>query len=443
MTEKKAKHIVKVLQDAGHDAVFAGGAVRDKLLGVKPHDFDIATSAIPEEVELLFKKTVPVGKQFGIIVVLFEGEEFEVATLRRDSNDSDGRRPNKVEFSSMKEDAFRRDLTINALFFDPIKEKIFDFVHGEKDLRNRVVKFVGNASKRIEEDKLRMMRAIRFASKLDFKLDSDAFEAIKDGVEDINQVSSERLFDEMSKILLSDKPSSGVEMLLESGLLGKVLPEVEALKFCEQSPKWHQEGDTFVHSMMVLDHTREKTSKLSTLWGALLHDVGKPAAFKVEDGVIKAHSHDKLGAEIADAIMRRFHTSTEMRETVVALVKDHMRVGSVKDMKKAKLRRFVAEPHFVELAKLFESDCESSFPDDLNREDKKLEGVKFIKDFLSNEVVELPKPLLSGKDLIELGFKPGPKFKEILEDVEDERLEGKINSKEEAIERVRSNFFSE
>lgn len=443
MTENKAKEIVKMLQDAGHDAVFAGGCVRDKLLGVKPHDFDIATSATPDEVELLFAKTVPVGKQFGIIVVLFGGEEFEVATFRSDSDNSDGRRPDKVEFTSMKEDAFRRDLTINALFFDPIKEEIFDFVHGEKDVHNKVVRFVGNPSKRIEEDKLRMLRAIRFASKLDFKLDSRSLEAIKDSVEDVEQVSMERVFDELSRVLLSDKPSRGMEMLLESGLLGKVLPEVEALKFCEQSPKWHQEGDVFVHTMMVLDHTREKTSELSTLWAALLHDVGKPAAFKVEDGVIKAHGHDKLGAEMADEIMRRFKTSTEMRETVVSLVRDHMRVGSVKEMRRAKLRRFVAESHFRELVKLFESDCESSFPEDPTREDKKLDGVMFLKDLLSKEEVELPKPLLTGKDLIEMGFKPGPKFKEILEDVEDERLDGSLCTKEEALERVRSHFSAE
>lgn len=356
--------------------------------------------------------------------------------------DSDGRRPDKVKFTSMKEDAFRRDLTINALFFDPIKEEIFDFVGGEKDLRNKVVRFVGNPYKRIEEDKLRMLRAIRFASKLNFSLDFKAFEAIKDSVEDIEQVSMERIFDELSKILLSNKPSRGMEMLLESGLLGKVLPEVEALKFCEQPPKWHQEGDVFTHTMMVLDSTRKLTQNLPTLWAALLHDIGKPATFKIEDGVIKAHGHDMVGADIVDGVMRRFKTSNEVREIVVSLVADHMRIKNVRGMKKAKVRRLVAQSNFHNLKILGFADTKSTRPSSKERKEGKFDWLKFLNKFVEelNDEVKLPKPLLTGQDLIALGFKPGPKFKEILEYVEDERLDGSINTKEEAVERVGSHF---
>jgi len=397
---QEAKNVVLTLQNAGFEAVFAGGCVRDKLLGLDAKDVDVATSATPDQVESLFKWTVPVGKAFGVVVVLQGGFEFEVATFRTDSKESDGRRPDSVSFSSMEEDAKRRDLTVNSMFLDPVTDEVHDFVGGMEDMLSQVVRFVGDPQERVEEDKLRMLRVVRFAARLDFDVDPATFEAVKRNAHRVKDVSVERVKDELDKMLLCKKPSVAFEMLRSTGLLKQVLPEVDCLWDSEQSPKWHSEGNCGIHTMMVLDATREKTDNLSTLWAALLHDVGKPATAVVnEKGNITNHGHDKLGAEMTDRMMREMKASNSERETVVALVADHMKAGEAKKMKKSTLRRFVAQSHFQELMNLFQADCESSMPADPDREDKKLDGVHFLREFA--ESFEEPAKLLDPLILIE------------------------------------------
>ncbi len=438
-----AKNIIEKLHLHGNSAVIAGGAVRDILLKVEPKDIDIATSALPEQVEAIFKRTIPVGKQFGVIIVREHGSEFEVATFRQDSPEGDGRRPDSVTFSSMEEDAKRRDLSINGLFLDPVTGEIFDFVGGKKDLEDGRIRFIGDAQSRIDEDKLRMLRAVRFACRLGFTMDEDTKSVIRSNAHLIGQVSKERIKAELDKMLVCKKPSFAIEMLKEVGLLGHILPAVAMLWDCEQSIKWHSEGSVGIHTMMVLDATREKTDNVATLWSALLHDVGKPATSTLnEQGNISCHGHDQVGAEMADSIMRDMKSSTDERERVVALVGDHMRAGMTGDMRKSTLRRFVAQPHFDELLHLFQADCESSHPTDPKRVDTKLDGVNFLKDFVSTveEVRILPPCFIGGKDLIEMGFKPSPLFKTILETIADMQLEGEINSVEEALEKVKELF---
>lgn len=436
-----AKKIVQELHKNGFSAYFAGGCVRDMLLGKEPHDIDIATSATPDEVESIFKRTIPVGKQFGIIVVLMGDEQYEVATFRTDGNYSDGRRPDGVVFSTPEEDAKRRDLTINGMFFDPITEKVLDFVGGKKDLENRTIRFIGNPQERIEEDRLRILRAVRFACKFGFDFDSDSLLAIQHNVHRINDVSKERIKDELDKMLSIDKPSQAIQVLHNVGILKHILPEVDCLWDCEQSPNWHSEGSVGVHTMMVLDNTRKMTDDIPTLWSALLHDIGKPAtSVKKENGNISCHGHDKLGAEMSLEIMIRLKFSNEEKDLIQSIVEDHMRVGTAQEMKKSTLRRLVAQKHFDRLLQVFEADCLSSFPKNMRNEDMKYDALLFLKRFVSNpeNVKQLPKPLITGSHLIKLGMKPGPLFKEILNVIMNLQLEGKILSEEEGLSVVRT-----
>lgn len=479
-----AKEIVMKLKNAGHEAVFAGGCVRDMFLGLPAKDIDIATSATPDEVEALFNHTIPVGKQFGIIVVLYKNYEFEVATFRTDSKESDGRRPNSVEFSSIKEDALRRDLTINGLFWDPIEEKVFDFVGGEEDINHEIIQFIGDAQDRIDEDRLRMLRAVRFTAKLNFNMADNVMDALRKNAHRISDVSAERIKDEMDKMLKISKPSIALNLLRESGLLKHFLPEVDALFGCKQSARWHAEGskvrkifldendryklgpieefdnknpehrdkekfkvvehgDVWTHTMLVLDNIRKQTSELEVLWAALLHDIGKPSTAGLNDhGDINNHGHDKVGAKMAREVMNRMRASTKEKETIVAVVKDHMKVHVAKNMKKSKLRRFVAQDHFEALLVVASADSNSSWPRD--EEDRKLrkEDSSFLREFvikLDNEGgKKLPKPFVTGHDLIGFGLKPGPMFKELLKKVADKQLEGEIVNKDEALAFVKT-----
>jgi len=436
----KAVKIVQKLVNNGHIAYYAGGCVRDMLLGHEPKDYDIATSASPDQVEAIFKKTIPVGKQFGIIVVLMDGEEFEVASFRNDGSYTDGRRPDSITFSTPEEDASRRDLTINGLFFNPLTNEIIDFVGGKADIEAKKIRFIGNAQERIEEDRLRILRAIRFTAKLGFDMDENTLSIIKANAHRINDVSVERIKDELDKMMMAEKPSIAFKMLHSTGILKYILPEVDCLWDCEQSKKWHAEGNTGIHTMLVLDNTRKMTSDLNTLWSALFHDIGKPATSKInEEGNISCHGHDKLGAEMTLNALIRMKASNEEKDEVAALVKDHMNVGSAVDMKKSTLRRLCAQPHFNKLMILFEADCLSSFPEDPNRSNDKLDGVKFLKEFvikMGNRIV-LPPPFITGKHLIDMGLKPGPKFKDILTSVMDMQLEGEVKSFEDGLRVVK------
>lgn len=432
---ENAKNIVTELQFRGFEAVFAGGCVRDMILGLKPKDIDIATSASPDEVESIFKHTIPVGKQFGVVRVMLNGEEFEVATFRTDSKDGDGRRPDSVEFSSMEEDAKRRDLTINALFFDPIKEEIFDFVGGREDLKNGVIRFVGNPIDRIEEDKLRMLRAIRFAAHLQFDIeDNDIKFTLRDNAHRVmGNVSMERIKDEMEKMLLCNSPVRAMNMMKGFGLMKFIVPELERLDFSQQSTKWHSEGNVWVHTMGVLKEVAKNTRDIDVLWAALFHDIAKPHCMKIhEDGHISNHGHEALGVSIFGEIANRMKFSTKSKEKIGWLIKNHMKAHIAQQMKTSTVRKFINEEHFDSLLILTKADSKASIPDDKGREDHKEAGIVFLEVFKTTDEA-LPKPLISGRDLISEGLKPGEVFKFVLSDIFDLQLEGKISTKEEAI----------
>lgn len=434
--KNKALYIVKELRNAGYESVLAGGCVRDMLLGIEPHDYDIATNALPEVVEELFPKTIPIGKSFGVIVVMIENEPFEVATFRKDiyKKYRDGRHPDTVTFTSMKEDANRRDFTINALFYDPIEDKVIDYVNGQKDLKNKILRFVGDPIKRIDEDHLRMLRAVRFAARFDLSINSASKMAIKENAERIHDVSNERIQDELTKLLRIGKPRIAIELLEETNLLKEVLPEVEAMRNVEQNPEWHPEGDVLNHTIIMMEKLFENTEnpRDELIWAALLHDIGKPATFTVEDGKIRNHAHEFVGAEMAKEFMKNLKFSNKFTEDVYWLIHDHMRIKKATKMRKSKLKKLLAQENLKELMSLAYADSLSST--------KMTEWHEYILEKINEfEPEEIkPKQLVNGHDLIRLGFKPGPIFKEILEEIVELQLEEKINTREEALEYARS-----
>lgn len=436
-----AKKIVQTLVDNGHVALFAGGCVRDMVMGAMPKDIDIATSATPDEVESIFKRTIPVGKQFGVIIVLLDGEEFEVASFRSDGNYSDGRRPDSVIFSSPEEDAKRRDLTINGMFFNPLTGKLLDFVGGKKDIENKTIRFIGNPQERIDEDRLRILRAVRFACSLRFDFEEVSLLAIEKNADRINDVSQERIKDELDKMLSSTNPSSAIRVLHNVGVLKHILPEVDCLWDCAQGTKWHSEGNVGIHTMLVLEEARKVTDDIHVLWAALLHDIGKPSTSVLkEDGGISCKGHDDVGCAMSIEIMNRLKFSTEDKVIISSIVEDHMNVGFAKDMKKSTIRRLVAKFNFDKLLILYKADCLGCIPSEESLELIKLEGVRFLVDFVSKpeNTRVLPEPFIKGKDLIDLGMKPGPLFKKILHDIMDLQLGGEVSSKEECLEIVKT-----
>ncbi len=432
-TVEAATDVIEVLQDAGHEAVFAGGCVRDLLLGVEPKDFDIATSASPEQVEALFPKTVAVGKAFGVIRVLHDGEEFEVATFRTDSKTSDGRRPNSVKFSSMKEDAMRRDLTINALFLDPISDKLHDFVSGQADLKARVIKFVGNPEERIEEDKLRILRVIRFASRGGWHLDEATALAVKRNAHNIIVVSAERIADELTKILTQKTAHIGFRMLKDFGLWSWIMPQVSELAKCHQDPKWHPEGDVFTHTELMLRNASDKLVNNPVLaWGIVMHDIGKPATRGLSaDGRITNHGHAEKGALMARELLNKLRFDGETVNNVVELVERHMTFFDVRQMKQSTRMKLIASKNFANMLELHRLDCVSSNGD--------LDTYEFIRHIQeSTPVTQIrPENLVTGHDLIAAGMKPGKDFKAILESIADMQREGAITSREQALEEMK------
>lgn len=427
-----AVKICRILQEHGFQAVFAGGCVRDMLLGIDCHDIDIATSATPTEVMSIFNRTVPVGVSFGVVRVHMNGFEFEVATFRTDSKTSDGRRPDSVEFSSMGEDAKRRDLTINAIFYDPIAEKTYDFVGGLYDLEGKIIRFVGNPWERLEEDQLRALRAVRFSAKFNFVMEYDASRALKGAK--LSSISPERIKDEFEKILLLENCVSAIRMLFDFGLLEQFLPEVVALNSARHSEKWHPEGNPFVHSLIVLEKTRERTSDVNALWGALLHDIGKPLVEKEIDGRITSHGHDEVGAKLAVDILKRLRASNSQIEEVEFIVSQHMRIKLAGEMSKSKLSRLKAEKHYENLKIVSMCDSMSTGLDGMLDWVDALDKVEEFK--------ELPKPLVNGYDLITLGVLPGHRMGVILECLMDFQLEGMFGSKDDAIRFVKDVILS-
>jgi len=424
-----AKEVVIQLRNAGHKAYCVGGCARDTLLNIAPKEYDITTSATPEEVSKIFPHTVPIGVSFGVILVIIGHYQFEVATFRKDQSYSDGRHPDNVTYSTEEqEDVLRRDFTINGMLYDPIEEKAIDYVNGMDDLENKIIRTIGDPYERLNEDKLRMMRAVRFSSRHNFELDTNTFQAIRKLAPEIMQVSSERIRDEIIKIISQENPGRGLKMLSESCLLKYVLPDIEIMKGVEQPPQFHPEGDVFVHTCLVLDKLHQNEGGVISpelAIGALLHDVGKPPTFSVSDR-IRFNGHDRLGAEMSKRICRELKFSNKQIETIYSLVREHLKFKDVFKMKKSTLKRFIGMPHFEEHMALHLADCQASHG--------LLGAYDFImKKFREFEEEEIkPAPLISGKELIEMGYKPGPIFSEILDFVEEAQLEGEIADEEDA-----------
>jgi len=446
-----AGRIVARLRAAGHEAYFAGGCVRDLLLGVEAKDFDVATSAHPDAVLALFPKTFAVGAHFGVVLVcddVQDGDRIreivtEVATFRNDGAYLDGRHPSEVRFStSAREDVLRRDFTINGMMLDPVLQSqtcnltssLLDYVGGQNDLRDGIVRAIGEPHRRFEEDKLRMLRAVRFAARLGYTIEPDTERAVRELASGISQVSRERVRDELTRMLTEGHARRAFELLDQTGLLRAVLPEIDRLHGVAQPPEYHPEGDVWVHTLLLLEKLPAGCSP-TLAWGALLHDVGKPATFshKPPDR-IRFNGHVEVGVKIAHEILRRLRFSNEECTQILALVENHMRFGDVEKMKESTLKRFFRLPHFEEHLELHRIDCLSSHADLAL-----WEYAKRKREELPEEAVR-PALLVTGRDLIEAGFAPGPRFKEMLAAAEDAQLEGRIATREEGLELIRRAF---
>ncbi len=418
-----AKKIVEELQSAGFDAFWVGGCVRDFLLGREPQDFDIATEAKPEQVEKLFQKTIPVGKKFGVIIVLESGQQFQVATFRAEADYQDGRRPGKVVFANAEADALRRDFTVNGLFYDPLTEKIHDWIGGEEDLRAKMIRTIGKPEERFGEDHLRLLRAVRFAAQLNFEIETQTFSAIQKLAPKIKLISAERIRDELLKLFRSPHAARGLVLLRDSGLLENILPELAATVDCEQSPDFHPEGSVFNHSCLMLEKLPENSSA-SLPWAVLLHDIAKPVTFERDAATGKIHfyGHEKVGAEMAEKILQRLRFPKKLTEEIVTCVKNHMQFKDVKQMRKATLRRLLMRETFPLELELHRLDCLGS------------NGNLEHYDFLIEQAEELKKqpairpPLLNGKDLIELGIKPGKELGAMLHEIRELQLADELKT---------------
>ncbi|HEY4258382.1 MAG TPA: CCA tRNA nucleotidyltransferase [Candidatus Udaeobacter sp.] len=434
--EKAARKVIARLRENGHIAYFAGGCVRDMVRGLTPKDYDIVTDARPEAVQTLFARTVAVGAHFGVIIVLENDFQFEVATFRSDDAYIDGRHPSAVHFSSPEEDAQRRDFTINGMFYDPIAEQVIDLVGGQADIAAKLVRAIDEPAKRFAEDRLRMLRAVRFATALDYEIDKQTWEALVANAPSINQISAERIRDESVRIFLSPNRVRGWDLLDSSGLMRAILPELEAMKGVLQPEQFHPEGDVFVHTRLMLQLLPEQVS-VPLVFAVLFHDVAKPVTATVDKtGRIRFNEHDRIGAQMTEAIMRRLRFSGAEIEATVEMVRQHMVFKDAPNMRVAKLKRFMARSTFEEELELHRVDCESSH--------RMLDNYEFLlrkREEFANEPI-IPPPLVRGDELIALGLKPGPKFGEILEAVETRQLEGTLRTRDEALDWVKQEYAS-
>jgi putative nucleotidyltransferase with HDIG domain len=452
LLKETAIGVVRRLKEKGFKALFAGGCVRDMLMGIAPEDYDIATDARPDDIINIFRRTVPVGVNYGVVIVMEKDFEFEVATFRSDGTYSDGRHPDTVTFCDARGDALRRDFTINGMFYDPIEEKHFDYVEGEKDLKAKLVRAIGDPFDRFNEDRLRMIRAVRFTCRFNFKLDDKTAEAIKKHCDKILTVSMERIRDELRKILTGPNPHMGIKMLDDLNLLGEMLPEVTAMKGVKQPENFHPEGDVFIHTILTLakldedrkseairdeHHLRSSDLDRKNLFNSwelamavLLHDIGKPVTFEIADR-IRFNNHDNVGAKMAEKICDRLRMSNAEKERIAWLVKMHLYLRHAQEMRISKLKRLFAHEGYPELAELYKVDSLASTAN--------LDDYNFCQNMfgqLEEEEIK-PEPLITGNDLIALGLKPGPIFSKILDTIKDEQLEQKITTKEEALKKAK------
>ena len=448
MTRDFAISIVRTLRSQSHAAYLVGGCVRDLLLGREPADYDVATDATPTELLHLFPSSYGVGARFGVVLVPQDDSGppsadpaqrkgvVEVATYRTDIGHSDGRHPDEVRFSKdPREDAERRDFTINGLLLDPITNQVLDFVGGQKDLEDGIVRAIGSPKLRFAEDKLRMLRAVRFAARFGYWIERETQAAIQELGPQIHQVSRERVRDELTKMLTEGRAGAAYRLLDKAHLLNELLPEISRMKGVEQPPEFHPEGDVFVHTMRLLDQLPHPCSA-TLAWGALLHDVGKPPTFRVAPDRIRFDGHVRVGVKMAESICQRLRFSNDDTKQILALVEHHMRFAHVQRMNESTFKRFVRMPRFDEHLELHCIDCQSSHGD--------LASYNFTREKLAAmpPAVMRPAPLISGDDLIAAGYQPGPQFKQILSAVEDGQLEGRLHGKDDAMAFVAREFPS-
>jgi poly(A) polymerase len=419
MSEKRilAENIVRKLRKKGYEAYFAGGCVRDMVRGKEPSDFDIVTEASTRAIQKIFKRTIPVGVKFGILLVIEEGKEFQVATFRAEGG--------------LKEDVLKRDFTINGLIFEPLKKEIKDFVEGREDIEKKVVQTIGSPEKRFREDGLRLIRAVRFAVNLEFSLEKKTGKAISKETFRIKEVSPERIRGELIKIMSGPHPDKGLEMLEKTGILKEVMPEVSKMKGVSQPEEFHPEGDVFEHTRLVLEKLKEPSVTLA--FSSLLHDVGKPPTYEVSDR-IRFPNHQEVGARMAESILRRLKFPSEEVEKIVSCVRNHMNFMNAPKMRESKLKRLMMRPTFLEELELHRIDCLSSHRD--------LKIWNYLEERYQEYKREPKKrePLLRGRDLLKMGFSPGPLMGKIVREAEDLQLEGRLKTKKEAREWVRKNF---
>jgi poly(A) polymerase len=428
--EEKARAIIRRLKEHGFTAYLAGGCVRDRLLGAPAKDYDVATDARPEVVRRLFDRTVAVGARFGVIVVVLDGDQFEVATFRADAPYLDGRRPSDVRFGSIEEDARRRDFTINGMYLDPENERVIDLVGGIADLRAGKIRTIGQPDERFAEDRLRMIRAVRFAARLSFDIDPATLSAIQALAQSINVVSAERIGEELTRILTEGGAAPGMELLRGSGLMSVLLPEMLALEFCEQPANFHPEGDVYRHTMLALSMLEAGCTE-TLAFGVLLHDIAKPRCRSVSGDKVTFYGHSELGAEMAREILRRLRRPRIVEERVAYLVRYHLRLCMAPRMRRATLKRMLAEDGFDELLELSLVDALAS--------NSYLGYYHFCRQ--ARNELEMPQVrpsrLVTGHDLIAAGIAPGPRLGKILREIEDLQLEGALTDRDQALAYLR------
>jgi poly(A) polymerase len=430
--QRGATAIVRRLQAAGFEAFWVGGCVRDLLLGREPDDYDVVTSALTEQVEKLFERTVAVGRKFGVIVVVEDEHQFQVATFRAESDYQDGRRPSQLTFGDARADASRRDFTINGLFFDPVRSQLRDWVGGEADLRAKLIRTIGSPAERFAEDHLRLLRAVRLAAQLDFQIEERTFAAIQDGAPMIRGTSAERIREELCKLFCAPHAGRGLELLRQSGLLEHVLPELAATVACEQSPDYHPEGTVFNHLKLMLEHLARDADP-SVPWTVLLHDVAKPvtASKDLATGRIHFYGHEKLGAEMAKEILERLKFPRKQTDEIVQAVLYHMQFKDALEMRQSTLRRLLLRPTFPLELELHRLDCLGSHRR-LDVYDYLVEQARLLQ-----QQPQLRPPLLKGDDLISLGMKPGPEMGTLLDELREKQLGDELKTPDEALKWAR------
>lgn len=439
--KEEAVRIIKTLQANGYVAYFAGGCVRDILMRKKPNDIDIATSAKPEEVEKLFNDTHQVGKKFGTIIVRSGDYQYEVTTFRKEGRYNDGRRPSSVVFTDAKEDAKRRDFTINGVFYNPANNTFIDYVGGRDDIKKRVIDFIGDPTERINEDRLRLIRAIRFKITLGFQYANETFDAVRKNASKIKDISPERVRDELNRIIQNENRHIGLIELSQSKILNYILPEVEKLKGVPQPAIYHHEGDCFTHTYLALK-SLPKDASIRLCWAVLLHDIAKPITLEKKNGLLTFNEHAQKGSEMAKKILERLKFSKVEINEISWLIHYHMSVSQIDDMRPSKQLEFLTDPRFNDLIELVEADSRGTYPVNLDLVEK-MEAAKKKAIFQIQQKGRIKEVgrLIDGNDLINLNVTPKKNYGEILDQIYDKQIAGELKDKSQAIEFVKDNYL--